>query len=96
MYADEQLAGENIAFFCNTCGEIWGRVLMHPNLPWFTRHAPCVKHTTQYAIGGSFISPWRHHFAELPPEVLNHEIVIRCDQFLKEHPHEQIQSAHQP
>lgn len=56
----------SLAFFCHTCGDIWGRISMHcPNDPgfhehWAIEHSPCKQHTRTgvqdwSALPGSFL-----------------------------------------
>lgn len=65
----------HIAFMCNTCGEVWGRVINTARQAyWCCLMQPCSKHG-----GGSFIASFRDTFEELPPEVLHYELMLRLD-----------------
>ena len=75
-WEDSRVHHQNVAHFCPTCGEVWGRIIDSQVAGWFAQTNLCAKHG-----GGSFISPWRSSFEELPPEVLQYELQIRLDQF---------------
>lgn len=49
------------AFFCGTCGEIWGRIVVTPSSSWLLQHTPCEKHPVLGVIDwgkipGSFLN----------------------------------------
>lgn len=73
---DWKVHHNNIAYFCPDCGEVWGRVMDDRLAGWWPQTAHCSKHG-----GGSFISPWRNQFEELPPEVLHYELLLRLARF---------------
>ena len=66
---DWQVHHKNVAHFCPQCGEVWARIMDSRLAGWHAQTTLCSKHG-----GGSFISPWRSTFEELPPEVLNYEL----------------------
>lgn len=84
-WSDSDLAHHSQAFFCPTCGEIWGRIAVD-NLSWMAVTAGCVKHPQwPDEVGGSFIHPWcKGCPRELPFEVLQHELQIRLNQLENE------------
>lgn len=43
-----------IACFCQTCGEVWGRVRLGWG-EWLPANQPCLEHSTPHLIGGSFL-----------------------------------------
>lgn len=79
MFEDHKVHHNNLAHFCPQCGEIWGRIVDERLAGWWSQATLCSKHG-----GGSFISPWRQTFEELPPEVLRYELELRLNQFDKE------------
>jgi hypothetical protein len=53
----------SLAYFCPTCGEVWGRILCNGQYAphWSVEVVPCVRHTTQCVpswgkVPGSFCS----------------------------------------
>lgn len=70
-WEDQRVHHTNVAHFCPDCGEIWGRIIDDRVAGWFAQTTLCAKHG-----GGSFISPWRNTFEELPPEVLTRELQL--------------------
>ena len=73
---DHKVHHQNVAHFCPQCGEVWGRIMDERVAGWFAQSNLCAKHG-----GGSFISPWRNVFEELPPEVLQYELELRLNQY---------------
>ena len=73
---DLKVNHNNLAYFCPTCGDIWGRVADDRCAGWFPVNVPCAKHGN-----GSFIFVWRNSFEELPPEVLKYELDTRLSRF---------------
>lgn len=77
-WEDYKVHHNNVAHFCPSCGEVWGRVMDSRLAGWFPQITPCAKHGN-----GSFISAWRNTFEELPPEVLHYELLLRLEKFDK-------------
>lgn len=77
-------AGASLAYFCPTCGEIWGRV-MTEGLEWLPIRSGCSRHPYLDPIGSSFILPWRSNaaLAELPAEVLAYEFNLRYNNWMQ-------------
>lgn len=76
-WSDSQPSITSQAFFCPTCGEIWGRIY-EMGLPWQPVIRGCSKHPHLSDVGGSFIAPWRKGCpSELPPGVLLYETQLR-------------------
>ena len=73
-WEDHKVHHTNVALFCPDCGEVWGRIMDDRLAGWFAQTTLCGKHG-----GGSFISPWRNSFEELPPEVLHYELQLRLN-----------------
>ena len=75
-WSDTEPASASLALFCPTCGEVWGRVIVDGS-QWHPVNRGCRAHPPCNDVGGTFIAPWRSTFAELPPEVLRYEAMIR-------------------
>lgn len=86
MWDDAEEADYNLALFCPICGDIWGRVIKHPQIDWHSTVRHCARHFDHQRNwggdhAGSFIASWRRTFAELPPEVLQYEVQLRLDRY---------------
>lgn len=80
MWADNE-PSTSCVFFCDTCGEVWGRAVNDQLPRWTFQVRACIKHGS-----GSFIAPWANKFEELPPEVLAYEFLIRLEKYERENP----------
>ena len=67
-----------IAYFCPTCGEVWGRLVVAPSDQWLPLCAPCKLHTAwSGTVPGSFLRSWNPHgIDELPNELLAYEFDV--------------------
>lgn len=86
MRKDDQHYDWNVALFCQTCGDIWGRIIVTGAKGWFSENRWCARHANDPACwsrdsAGSFIASWRRTFSELPPEVLEYEAKLRLERF---------------
>jgi hypothetical protein len=85
-------APRSFAYFCSTCGEIWGRVWSQECRLWDVEDVPCVEHVPQGVSDwsrtpGSFLNrqpnsfntPRTHQIItleHLPPAVLRRELEV--------------------
>ena len=86
MFADDQMSRTSEALFCPACGEIWGRIHEPMFKEWSVQVRYCAKHFAHPNnwcgdASGSFIASWRRTFAELPPEVLAYEAILRLERY---------------
>lgn len=78
-WSDTDPTSPSLAYICPTCGDLWGRVQV-PGQEWLPVKTPCKLHSRDHDNpGSSFIFPWKKGVADLPPEVLNYEILLRLD-----------------
>jgi hypothetical protein len=82
-HSDDAFQHSSEALFCPVCGEVWGRVHEPAFHSWHVTIRECRKHSTRDSAG-SFIAPWRATFAELPPEVLAYEAILRLERYQDE------------
>jgi len=68
----------SVAWFCPTCGEVWGRLVVGKGDDWMSLHAPCAKHPAwSGTVPGSFLRSWNPHgIDELPDELLAYEFEV--------------------
>lgn len=82
---------DSVAFFCATCGEIWGRVVVDSSL-WTVHQRACPKHARTgvqdwRGISGSFladnptssdnsIAAWACTLENMPEEMLHYEFEL--------------------
>ena len=76
MWADGIPQETNVGMMCEQCGETWARVVNTLATRWTFQMRRCGKHGD-----GSFIAAWANTFEELPPEVLQYELLLRLDHF---------------
>jgi len=84
--------GFNILWFCQQCGEVYGREQVedrpHRPAPWLSRQGCCKKCTPeypmQYWVPGSIWSLHPIHNKDLPEMVLAHELQMHLKQYDKE------------
>ncbi len=83
----------SFAFFCSTCGEVWGRVWTEGS-PWKVHETPCERHQPAGVwdwgrIPGSFVEYVMEvglgHASLcldlMPVEVLRREVIIHCNNY---------------
>lgn len=70
-------------FFCNQCGTIYAQRIITPNTYWHVHNHPCGKHQSGSRYmepGGSIWISWEpDYLAQLPPEVLRYETLLRLE-----------------
>ena len=86
---DSNMAPHSVAYFCATCGQVWGRAYVEATT-WTTFTVPCERHEKTgvpdwSSIPGSFIAPaggrraetstmfWSVCVDSLPPRLLDRE-----------------------
>lgn len=74
MWSDHTPQVSSVGLMCETCGEVWGRIVQEDSPRWTFQMRDCSKHGN-----GSFIAPWANQFEELPPEVLHYELILRLN-----------------
>ena len=84
MWSDTTEQLTNVGMMCDTCGEVWARVVNSMAHRWTFQMRLCGKHGN-----GSFIAAWANQFEELPPEVLRYELLLRLDKYERESNREQ-------
>src|SRR6478736_4385607 len=83
-----------IRYYCQTCGEIWGRLELNSNGVYICANQPCSEHGTRHNRGGSILKPliWWDIFSGgnlekcleyLPYSVLRYEALRASEQILK-------------
>ena len=76
----------SLAYFCPTCGEVWGRLVVAPSDEWLALSAPCARHPAWLGtVPGSFLRGWNPTgLAELPDELLPYEFDIHWTYLMKD------------
>ncbi len=76
----------SLAYFCPTCGEVWGRLVVGKGDEWVALSAPCAKHPAwRGTVQGSFLRSWNPHgLDELPDELLAYEFDTHWTHIMKE------------
>ena len=75
-----------VAFFCNYCGEVWGRMVLadsHGKVQIFTElsQVPCSRHKSQWAVSGSLLGGYQGYawIEYLPEKALVREFMIHLN-----------------
>jgi hypothetical protein len=103
---EDSFGVDSIAYFCSTCGEVWGRVV--GGNVWQVRSVPCSIHTRKgvfdsSAVGGSLLHPlvskqyvgrwaWGITVEHLPPSLWRRELELYINHRERKH-HEQESTA---
>lgn len=86
---ESEIAPRSHAFFCETCGEVWGRIVAGRDVLWEIHIQPCEGHTVSTPsylsqTPGSILRDWFYNFHELSPynkplalELFPHGLLIR-------------------
>ena len=79
----------SLAYFCETCGEIWARVVMQDSegkQKYFTIvRVACEKHHDWWNVAGSLLAGhYQYLLDDLPPEAVKRELFIHAAQAAKE------------
>ena len=76
---------ESLAYFCETCGEVWARVV-EGGRPFRVISMSCSRHPRPYpsAVGGSLWLIWDRAFNDsLPPAVMRRELDLHLKHYDK-------------
>lgn len=84
MWSDTSVQETNVGLMCDTCGETWARIINTRAARWTFQMRLCEKHGN-----GSFIAAWANQFEELPPEVLQYELLLRLNKYEADHGNKQ-------
>jgi hypothetical protein len=78
----------SLAFFCQKCGEVWARVVVESGSEFQVYSRRCLKHSCHiFDPGGSLWFIWDRDWQNaLPKAVLQREVVLMCDHWMKHNP----------
>ena len=70
-----------IAYFCGSCGEVWGRLVLvdsrGAHRPFSVVSVACERHYDQWEVAGSLLAgPLAGLLEELPPAALKREVMV--------------------
>lgn len=76
--------GLGLAFFCQTCGRVWGQVTVANPVEWWTVTRHCEAHHQPmlwWEVAGSLWLPERFPLERLPLEMVQREAELRLKQY---------------
>lgn len=81
---DSLVTAPSIAYFCSTCGELWGRAINEGQRCWQILVVGCTRHPMwSFEPGGSFLRSWHlGHIDELPESVLRREFALHWQHYV--------------